>query len=361
MDEKINILMVDDQPGKLLSYEAILNELGENLIKAHSGREALGHLLNTEIAVVLMDESMPELDGFELAKMIHEHPRFQNTAIIFISGVLLTDLDKLKGYEHGAVDYISVPVIPELLRAKVRVFAELHRKSQQLEMLNTRMTMLQDEERRHIARELHDSVGQLLAAINMNSGVVRAESHRLSPQAAKCVAENAAMVEEINKQIRTISHLLHPPLLDETGLPSALRCYVDGFSERGKIDVKLYIPSDFGRLSNEVELSVFRVVQECLTNIHRHAASPTAAIRITQEDGLLTVEIEDAGKGIPVEKQLALESSAQTGVGFRGMRERLRRLGGTLEIQSNGQGTRVTAILPVVRCATATNSSQEVI
>ena len=160
MDEKINILMVDDQPGKLLSYEAILNELGENLIKAHSGREALAHLLNTEIAVVLMDVSMPELDGFELAKMIHEHPRFQNTAIIFISGVLLTDLDKLKGYEHGAVDYISVPVIPESLRAKVKVFAELHRTVTALEMLNARMTMLQDEERRHIARELHDSVGQ---------------------------------------------------------------------------------------------------------------------------------------------------------------------------------------------------------
>ena len=129
MDEKINILMVDDQPGKLLSYEAILDELGENLIKAHSGREALDHLLKTDFAVVLMDVSMPELDGFELAKMIHEHPRFQNLAIIFISAVRMTDLDRLMGYQHGAVDYISVPVVPELLRAKVKVFAELHRKS----------------------------------------------------------------------------------------------------------------------------------------------------------------------------------------------------------------------------------------
>ncbi len=134
--EKVNILMVDDQPAKLLSYEVILSELGENLIKAGSGREALEHLLKTDIAVVLMDVSMPELDGFELAALIHQHPRYQQTAIIFISAVHLTDLDLLKGYEYGAVDYIAVPVIPEILRAKVRVFAELYRKTHQLARLN---------------------------------------------------------------------------------------------------------------------------------------------------------------------------------------------------------------------------------
>src|SRR6266581_3327179 len=134
--EKVNILMVDDQPAKLLSYEVILSELGENLIKAGSGREALEHLLKTDIAVVLMDVSMPEIDGFELADLIRQHPRYQKTAIIFISAVHLTDLDRLKGYERGAVDYISVPVIPELLRAKVSVFAELYRKTRQLEQLN---------------------------------------------------------------------------------------------------------------------------------------------------------------------------------------------------------------------------------
>ena len=203
-------------------------------------------------------------------------------------------------------------------------------------------------------------MGQLLAAISMNSVVVQAESHKLSPRAAKCVAENAGMVEEINQQIRTISHLLHPPLLDETGLPSALRWFVEGFSERSKVEVKLEMPSNFERLPQEMELSIFRMVQECLTNIHRHAASPTAAIRITQDDGHLTVEIEDAGKGIPFEKRLALQSSAQTGVGIQGMRERLRRLGGTLEIQSDGHGTRVTAVLPVVR-ATATAVGPEVV
>src|SRR6202035_2419424 len=132
--DKVNILMVDDQPSKLLTYEAILSELGENLIKAASGKEALEHLLKTDVAVVLMDVSMPDLDGFELAEIIRQHPRFQKTAIIFISAVHLTDLDRLKGYQRGAVDYLSVPVVPELLRAKVSIFAELHRKTWQLEM-----------------------------------------------------------------------------------------------------------------------------------------------------------------------------------------------------------------------------------
>ncbi len=136
-DEKVNILMVDDQPAKLLSYEVILAELGQNLIKATSARQALNALLKNDIAVVLMDVSMPELDGFELADMIREHPRFGKTAIIFISGVHLTDTDKINGYRRGAVDYISVPVIPEVLRAKIGVFVELHRKSRELEQLNT--------------------------------------------------------------------------------------------------------------------------------------------------------------------------------------------------------------------------------
>ena len=162
VQDKVNILMVDDQPAKLLTYEAILKELGENLIKANSAREALEHLLKTDIAVVLMDVSMPEI------------ARFQKTAIIFISGVHLSDFDTIQGYHRGAVDYISVPVVPEVLRAKVSVFAELHRKTHQLEMLNRELRRLsnslivtQDEERRRIARELHDGLGQDLVAIKM--------------------------------------------------------------------------------------------------------------------------------------------------------------------------------------------------
>jgi signal transduction histidine kinase len=138
-DDKVNILLVDDQPGKLLGYELILSELNENLIKAGSANEALEQLLKNEVAIVLIDVCMPDLDGFELAAMIREHPRFQKTAIIFVSAIQVTDLDLLRGYAAGAVDYVPVPVIPDLLRAKVRVFAELHRKTRQLETLNAEL------------------------------------------------------------------------------------------------------------------------------------------------------------------------------------------------------------------------------
>ena len=138
-EEQVNILLVDDQPAKLLSYEVVLRDLNENLIQATSATEALQLLLKNEVAVVLIDVCMPDLDGFELAAMIREHPRFQKTAIIFISAVLLSETDLLRGYEMGAVDYVPVPVVPELLRAKVRVFAELYRKTRQLEALNAQL------------------------------------------------------------------------------------------------------------------------------------------------------------------------------------------------------------------------------
>ena len=137
--EKVNILLVDDQPAKLLAYEVILKELSENLVMASSGREALEYLLKNDVAVILVDVCMPELDGFELAAMIREHPRFQKTAMIFISAIQVSDIDRLRGYEMGAVDYVPVPVIPEVLRAKIRVFAELYRKTRQLERLNAEL------------------------------------------------------------------------------------------------------------------------------------------------------------------------------------------------------------------------------
>jgi PAS domain S-box-containing protein len=139
MNEKVNVLLVDDQPDKLLAYEVILQDLGENLVKTSSAREALQFLLKNDVAVVLVDVCMPELDGFQLAAMLRDHPRFRKTAIIFISAILLTDVDRLRGYEMGAVDYVPVPVVPEVLRAKVKVFAELFRKTHQLEELNSEL------------------------------------------------------------------------------------------------------------------------------------------------------------------------------------------------------------------------------
>src|SRR6266702_8130113 len=155
--DKVNVLLVDDQPGKLLAYEVILRDLGENLIKAASAREALEYLLKTDVAVLLIDVCMPDLDGFQLAAMIREHPRFRQTAIIFISAIHLTDVDYLRGYEMGAVDYVPIPVIPEVLRAKVKIFVELYRKTRQLERMNAEL------EERVSARtaELEASTSQL--------------------------------------------------------------------------------------------------------------------------------------------------------------------------------------------------------
>jgi PAS domain S-box-containing protein len=160
--EKVNILMVDDQPGKLLSYEAILGDLGENLIKARSGREGLEQLLKHDVAVVLLDVSMPEIDGFEMADMMRQHPRFQKTAILFISAVRMSDLDRIKGYQSGAVDYISVPVVPEILRAKVSIFADLHRKTRQLEVLNRELEWRVEER----TRQLQESENQFRTLAN---------------------------------------------------------------------------------------------------------------------------------------------------------------------------------------------------
>jgi two-component sensor histidine kinase/CheY-like chemotaxis protein len=168
--EKVNILLVDDQPAKLLAYEVILKELGENLVVAASGREALEYLLKNEVAVILVDVCMPELDGFELAAMIREHPRFQKTAMIFISAIQVSDLDRLRGYEMGAVDYVPVPVIPEVLRAKIRVFAELYRKTRQLERFNAE---LEDRVRARTA-ELEESHARLLESEQRRSLAIAA-------------------------------------------------------------------------------------------------------------------------------------------------------------------------------------------
>jgi len=517
--EKVNILMVDDQPGKLLSYEAILADLGETLVKATSAKEALEKLLKMDVAVVLMDVSMPEIDGFELAEMIRQHPRFQKTAVIFVSAVHLTDLDRLKGYQHGAVDYLSVPIVPEVLRAKVRVFAELHRKNRQLERLNSeleqrvverthelelkaaalqqinidlaqknqeldaivhtapdiifsrrsdgkrdyisgrfyeytgappgsavgmgwleymhaddrerslarwmhcaqsgkdyeseyrllgadgryrwfraravplrepngeilkwygtcsdihdskiveqsirdnaielermveirtaelrrlssRLMTLQDEERRRIAREIHDGLGQELAAAKMIlDGILAKDSSSTVRQAA---ADASELVDRAIKQVRTISHLLHPPLLDEVGLVSALRWYLEGLSERSGIEIRLEVnPSDLGRLKPELETAIFRIIQEALTNMFRHSGASNGRVSLNESEGHIVVRVCDDGKGL--DEQVIQLRPDSVGVGIGGMRQRVSELGGRLRLANANPGTIVEVVVP---------------
>jgi len=519
-DEKVNILMVDDQPAKLLSYEVMLAELGENLIKANSAKEALEILLKTDVAVVLMDVSMPELDGFELAAMIRQHPRFQRTAIIFISAVHLTDLDRLKGYEHGAVDYISVPVIQELLRAKVRVFSDLHRKTRQLEALNrdleqrvserteeleskaqalmnlngelgrknmeldaivhtapdiifsrqpdgardylsdrfyeftgaapgsavgfgwweyvhpddqessqqrwlhcvqtrenyeveyrlrgkdgeyrwfraravpiqndagevvkwygtcsdihdsklleksirdntaqlekivdqrtndlrrlsVRLMSAQDQERRRIARELHDGLGQELTVAKMVLDKMVMQKPSLPQNPETCI-QASSLVDRAIQQVRTMSHLLHPPLLDEVGLLSALSWYTEGLTKRSGIETFLDVqPKNFPRLGTEVETAVFRIVQEALTNVFRHAEAHKVWINLHQQNGHISVSVLDDGKGI-AQKVADLQPDSM-GVGIGGMKQRAKEFGGELHLSNADPGTLLEVVIP---------------
>ncbi|MBA3915569.1 MAG: PAS domain-containing protein [Acidobacteriales bacterium] len=231
--------------------------------------------------------------------------------------------------------------------------AELDAANRNLRELTARVLRLRDEERRRIARELHDSLGQMVVALGMNLAVVEGEIPNLTPKAADAVRQNQGFVQEISAQIRTISHLLHPPLLDEIGLSSALEWFVQGFAERSKIEVKLEIPSDFGRLPQDVETALFRVVQESLTNIHRHANSRTAQIAIQRSGEKVVREICDTGDGIPGEKLRRLSTSGVAGVGLQGMRERLRQLGGSLKVASGAKGTTVKAEIPLEAQAAA--------
>ena len=239
----------------------------------------------------------------------------------------------------------------ELEEQVVERTAELNVANQGLRHLSARLLQMQDEERRRIARELHDSVGQTLAALTMNLNTVRTDIERLT-KTAGTIADSEALVEEMTNEVRTISHLLHPPLLDEAGLASALHWYVEGFAQRSKIQVDLNLPEDFDRLSQEAETTIFRVVQESLTNIHRHSGSKFAKVRVSRNGNDVRVEVEDRGKGLSPAEQIELTSVGAPGVGIRGMRERLRQLGGNLEIKSDGKGTLVIARLPVTNVST---------
>lgn len=225
---------------------------------------------------------------------------------------------------------------------------ELDIANQGLGDLTARLMQLQDEERRRIARELHDSAGQSLTALALNLSNLGTEIERLT-KSAKTVSDSVVIVNDMSRDIRTISYLLHPPLLDEAGLASALRWYIRGFTERSGIQVELELPEDFERLPRDVETAIFRLVQECLTNIHRHSESPTATISVVHANSEVRIEVRDQGKGIAPDKKLALLSAGTPGVGLRGMRERLRQLGGTMEINSagDGSGTQVVVQLPV--------------
>jgi PAS domain S-box-containing protein len=224
--------------------------------------------------------------------------------------------------------------------------------------LSARLLKLQDEERRRIARELHDGVGQLLAAMGMNAARLEREMSNMTPEVAHCVEENSTLIAQVSADIRTMSYLFHPPLLDEMGLHSALNWYVDGFAKRSKVRAKLEVAANWERLPEDYELCLFRIAQECLTNIHRHSGSVSAQVRLLRLPGEVKLEVIDDGKGIDGETLSNIASGATAGVGLRGMRERVKQLGGNMEVRSNGKGTTVIARVPFTESPQPTETTR---
>jgi PAS domain S-box-containing protein len=229
-------------------------------------------------------------------------------------------------------------------RVKERTF-ELEDAEERLRALNSRLLRAQDDERRRLARELHDSAGQILAALSMSLIPLEQELSHQNQELTKLATSSIALVDELSKELRTMSHLLHPPLLDEAGLKSALRWYVEGFAERSGVQVDLQLDGDFPRLSQEFETTIFRIVQESLTNIHRHSGSKSAALRIEHRLGNTRVEIRDEGRGI-AQFDYSKNRPLKVGVGIQGMQERVRQLRGEFEIKSGKSGTTVVVVLP---------------
>lgn len=252
-----------------------------------------------------------------------------------------------------AFDEAEVRLLTELAQdlafgvQALRTRADRKRGEVELRQLSARLLQLRDQEQRRIARELHDSTGQNLAALAMNLGWIDQQATSLDPGTRAVLAESSEIIKRCTQEIRDFAYLLHPPTLDDYGLASGLRWYAEGFARRSGIRVTLDVPEDLRRLPGDVETALFRVVQECLTNVHRHSGSSTVRIRILQEENNLSLEIADEGRGFQVPGRDAPFGVQRMGVGVLGMRERLRDLGGRLEIDSNSHGTTVRACLPL--------------
>ncbi|MGA2920814.1 MAG: PAS domain S-box protein [Candidatus Sulfotelmatobacter sp.] len=270
---------------------------------------------------------------------------------------VLDDAGNLVMIVATGLDITEQKELREKLEARVKLRTQeleeknavLLEQAETVRELSGRLLRAQDEERRRIARDLHDSSGQILVAVQLNLTPIEEEARKMNADFAKGIQQSLDLVEQLSKELRTVSYLLHPPLLDEAGLPSALRWYVEGFAERSKINVQLELPTDLGRLPRDMEMTMFRIIQECLTNIHRHSGSKEANIRVARSADEVCLQIQDKGRGMPVSNNGGSTSKlVRAGVGIQGMRERVKRLGGQLEIQSNENGTAVTASFPLV-------------
>jgi signal transduction histidine kinase len=369
------VLVADDNSDMRQYLARLLSELYE-VETTPDGQAAIQAARARPPDLIVSDVMMPILDGFELLKALRADEQTRTIPVILLSA-RAGEESRVEGIQAGADDYLIKPFSARELLARVSgrleiarlqrdqelqlrsSHAELERRvrertqelvnaSNGLRELSARLLQAQDEERRRIARELHDGAGQLLAALGMEAATLARESDRLTSRAAASLSNIESLVMQMNKDIRTMSHLLHPPLLDEIGLQSALTEYVKGFAERSGIRVSLDLPDAIERLDRDYELSLFRIVQECLTNIHRHSGSKTASIRIIRDDGAIVLEVRDEGNGMPAERLSEIQSTG-SGVGIRGMRERVLQFSGRMSIESDGSGTRIQVVIPTTK------------
>lgn len=387
------VLLADDN-GDMRDYVARLLGRSYDVTSAADGEAALKSAREHPPDLILSDVMMPGLDGFGLLQTVRAEESLKHIPVILLSA-RAGEESRIEGLDSGADDYLVKPFSARELLARVKSHlaiarirqesaereralrleaernelrfrtlsekldlqvrertkelveknADVLRQSQQLRELSWQLLHTQDEERRHIARELHDSAGQTLAVLGMMISSVVETARPKTPEIAESAKEIHEVVQQLTKEIRTTSYLLHPPLLDENGLPAALSWYLRGLTERSGMDIAFHISEEFGRLSRDMELVVFRLVQECLTNVHRHSGSKSASIRITREADRVVVEVRDEGKGISPERLSEIQSKG-SGVGIRGMRERLRQFQGEMIVQSNGTGTTVLVTIP---------------
>ena len=370
---KADILMVDDEPRNLLALEGLLEPLGQNLLRAQSGEEALRMVLKHNLAVILLDVRMPGLDGFETARMIHSRERSRHTPIIFLTGVSLEMESAFRGYEVGAVDYLIKPLVAEVLRSKVSVFVDLHKKNValtseikerkiaeaqlresevQLRALAARLISIREEERARIAREVHDELGQVLTGLKMD---VTWLARRLAGSEEPLVEKAEAMCRLIDSTmhlIRRISTGLRPEILDDMGLVAAFGWQAKEFQKRMGMRCRLKLPEEQVDLDKELSTAVFRIFQEILTNIARHAKASSVDVTLSISEKLLKLAVVDDGIGI-TESQIGGRES----LGLLGMQERAQLFGGEVSIRGvPGHGTTVSVSIPISPAAAMINA-----
>jgi len=345
----IGVLLIEDNVG--FSYfvrDALVRKMDGRFELDQAGDLAQGlKLLETTTPdVLLLDLGLPDSSGFPTFARVHEHaPQIP----IIVLTVLDDDEVTMRAVRNGAQDYLLKDGLDkDLLVRSIRYAVERARAQAAVRKLSGRLLQLQDEERRRIAQALHDTTAQNLAALSMNLSMLGRQAPDLTPEAKALLDESLAFAEKCCTELRTTAYLLHPPLLDQVGLAGAVRDYADGFAERSGIRVDLGLPKALERLPEEVETALFRIMQESLTNVHRHSGSPTASIVIDRNPNEVTLVVKDSGRGMPNNHQVSPNGSVSgLGVGIAGMRERVRQLGGRMEIDSSGKGTTVSAVLPL--------------